>query len=145
MYSYDLRIRQQSTILFVFNNSFTFRVKTESKKSMTSLKSGEVDSPQIRKKLLGNVLPTNTEVIEHFFHVRQILMVTDTKFSKKKNFNDLKDVVISDVVELWSKGSLSAIKTKSIHKKLKMLHQRFEVARKLAKKTKTFNYFQRLA
>ena len=64
-------------------------------------------------------------------------MVTDSKFAKKKTtFNDLKDVVISDVVELWRKGSLPTIESKSIHKKLKMLHQRFEVARKSAKKRK---------
>ena len=55
---------------------------------------------------------------------------------KKTTFNDLKDVVISDVVELWRKGSLPTIETKSIHKKLKMLHQRFEVATKSAKKRK---------
>ena len=58
---------------------------------MSSLRSGEVDSLQIRKELVGNVLPTNREVIEHFFHVRQLLMVTDTKFSKKiPTFNDVK-------------------------------------------------------
>ena len=62
-------------------------------------------------------------------------MVTDIKFSKKiPTFNDVKDVVISDVVELWRKNSLPVIGAKSIHKKFKMLHQSFEVARKLAKK-----------
>ena len=59
-------------------------------------------------------------------------MVTNTKFSKKKTFNGLKDVVISDIIELWIKGSLPTIEAKIIHKKLKMLHQRFEVANKLA-------------
>ena len=102
---------------------------------MSSFRSGGVDSLQIRKELVGNVLPTNREVIEHFFHVRQLLMVTDTKFSKKiPTFNDVKDVVIRDVVDLRRKGSLPVIVAKSIHKKLKMLHQRYEVARKLAKK-----------
>ena len=62
-------------------------------------------------------------------------MVTDTKFSKKiPNFNDVKDVVIRDVVNLWRKSSLPVIGAKSIHKKLMMLHQRFEVETKLAKK-----------
>ena len=43
----------------------------------------------IRKELVGNVLPTNRE---HFFHVLQLLMVSDTKiFPKKTTFNDLKD------------------------------------------------------
>ena len=33
---------------------------------MSCLSSGEVDSLQIRKKLVGNVLRTNREVMEHF-------------------------------------------------------------------------------
>ena len=94
-----------------------------------------MDSLQIRKELVGNALPTNREVIEHFFHVRQLLMVTHTKISKKiSTFNDVKGVVICDVVDLWRKGSLPMIGAKSIHKKLTMLHQRFKVAGKLAKK-----------
>ena len=37
-------------------------------------------------------------------------MATHTKSSKKiPTFNDVKDVVISDVVDLWRKGSLHVI------------------------------------
>ena len=53
-------------------------------------------------------------------------MVTDYKFSKTvPAFNHVKDVVISDVVDLWRKSSFPVIETKSMHKKLKELHQRF--------------------
>ena len=50
---------------------------------------------------MGNTLPTNREVIEHFYHVRQVLMDTECKFSAEgPGFNDIKRVVISDVVDL---------------------------------------------
>ena len=50
---------------------------------------------------MGNTLPTNREVIEHLYHVREVLMVTEFKFSTKgPGFNDIKQVVIGDVVDL---------------------------------------------
>ena len=68
---------------------------------MSSLRSSEVESLQIRKELVDNVLPTNSEVMKHFFHVRQLLIVTDNKFSTKiPTFNNVKDVVIRDFVNL---------------------------------------------
>ena len=72
-------------------------------------------------------------------------MVTDSKFAKKKTtFNDLKDVVISDVVELRRKGSLPTIESKSIHKKLKCYINGLKLPEN-QRKTKTFNHFRRLA
>ena len=64
---------------------------------MASLRSSAIESLLFRKKLVGNTLPTNKKVIEHFHHVRQVLMDTESKFSAKgPGLNDLKQVVISD-------------------------------------------------
>ena len=63
---------------------------------MVSLRSSEIGYFLFRKKLVGN-----REVIEHFYHVRQVLMDAESKFSAKgPGFNDIKQVVISDVVDL---------------------------------------------
>ena len=68
---------------------------------IASLRSNEIESLLFRKKLVGNTLSTNREVIEHFYHVRQVLIDTESKFSAKgPGFNDTKQVVISDVVDL---------------------------------------------
>ena len=86
---------------------------------------------------MGNRLPTNREVIEHFYHVLQILMDTESKFSAKgPGFNDIKQVVISDVVDLWRKASLAVIEAKSAQNKLENVIEKFLTARKQAKKFK---------
>ena len=87
---------------------------------MASLRSSEIGSFLFRKKLVGNTLPTNREVIEHFYHLRQVLMDAESEFSAKgPEFNDIKKVVISDVVDLWRKASLAVIEAKSAQNKLK--------------------------
>ena len=69
---------------------------------------------------MGNTLPTNREAIEHFYHVRQVLMDAKSKFSAEgPGFNDIKQVAISDVVDLWRKASLAVIEAKSAQNKLK--------------------------
>ena len=104
---------------------------------MTSLRSSEVDSSLTRKKSVGNVLPTNQEVIQHYYHVRQFLIDTEPKFLRiPPGFNDIKELVMSDVVESWRKASLIVIEAKSIQKKLKNIHDKFKCARKRAKKSK---------
>ena len=104
---------------------------------MASLRSGDIESLLFRKKLVGNTLPTNSEVIEHFYHVRQVLMDTESKFSAKEpEFNGIKQVVISDVVDLWRKASLAVIKAKSTQNKLNNVTEKFVTARKRAKKFK---------
>ena len=106
---------------------------------MASLKCSEIESLLFGKKLVGNTLPTNREVIEHFCHVRQALMDTESKFSAKgSGFNDIKQVVISDVVDLWRKASLAVIEAKSAQNKLKNVIEKFLTARKRAKKFKCF-------
>ena len=98
---------------------------------MTSLRSSEVDSLLTRKKLVGNVLPTNQEVIQHYYHVRQFLINTEPKFSRiPPGFNNIQELVMSDIVKLWRKASLTVIEAKSIQKKLKNIHNKFTCARK---------------
>ena len=68
---------------------------------MASLRSSEIEPLLFGKKLVGNTLSTNREVIEHFYQVRQVLMGTESEFSAKgPGFNDIKQVVVSDVVDL---------------------------------------------
>ena len=101
---------------------------------MASLRSSEIESLLYKKKLEGNSLSTN---IEYFYHVRQVLMDTESKFSAKRpGINDVKQVVISDVVDLWIKASLAVIETKSAQNKLKNVIKKFLTARKRAKKFK---------
>ena len=62
---------------------------------------------------------------------------TESKFSAKEpGFNDIKQVVISDVVDLWRKASLAMIDTQSAQNKLKNVIEKFITARKRAKKFK---------
>ena len=104
---------------------------------MASLRSSEIESLLFRKKLVGNTLPTNREVIEHFYHVLQVLMDTESKFSAKgPGFNGIKQVVISDVVDLWRKASLAVIEAKSAQIKLENVIEKFLTARKRVKKFK---------
>ena len=88
---------------------------------------------------MGNTLPTNREVIEHFYLVRQVLMDTESKFSAKgPGFNDITQVVISDVVDLWRRASLAVIEAKSAQNKLKNVIEKLLTARKRAKKFKCY-------
>ena len=107
---------------------------------MAFLRFSETESLLFRKKLVGNTLPTNREVIEHFYNVRLVLMDTESKFSARgREFNDIKQVVISNVVSLWRKASLAVIETKSAQNKLKNVIEKFLTARKRAKKFKCFH------
>ena len=82
---------------------------------MASLRSSEVESLLIQKKLVKNVLPTNREVIQHYHYIGQLLIDTEPKFRKvAPGFSDIKEIVMRDVVELWRRASLPVIKTKSV-------------------------------
>ena len=106
---------------------------------MASLRSSEIESLLFRKKLVGNTLPINREVNKHFYYVRQVLIDTESKFSAKgPGFNDIKQVVISDVVDLWRKVSLAVTEAKSAQNKLTNVIEKFLAARKRAKKFKCF-------
>ena len=104
---------------------------------MASPRSSEIKSLLFRTKLVGNTLPRKREVVEHFYHVRQVLMDTESKFSAKgPAFNDIKQVVISDVVDLWRKSSFAVIEAKSAQNKPKNVIEKFLTLRKRAKKYK---------
>ena len=60
-----------------------------------------------RKELSGTVLLTSREVLGHYFHIRQILSDTEPKFLKKlPSFNDIKEVVKTDVTAVWKRAFL---------------------------------------
>ena len=80
-------------------------------------------------------LPKNREVIKHFYYVRQVLMEAESEFSAKgPGFNGIKQVVISNFVDLWRKASLAVIEAKSTQNKLKNVIEKFPTTRKRAKK-----------
>ena len=97
---------------------------------MAALRSSEVESLLIRKKLVENILPTNGEVIEHYHHIRQLLIDTKAKFSKTPpGFSDIKKIVISDIMNSWKRASLIVIETNK-------LVEKFSIAKKQVKKFK---------
>ena len=64
-------------------------------------------------------------------------MDTEFKFwAKGPGFNDIKQVVVSNVVDLWRKASLTVIEAKSAQNKLKNRIEKFLTSRKRAKKFK---------
>ena len=86
---------------------------------MVLLKSGDADSLTVRNKLAESVLPTNRNTVERYYSIQQLLNNTDPKFLKKiPGFNDIKNIVITDGVEIWRKASLPIIKSKTVHTKL---------------------------
>ena len=98
---------------------------------MALLRSGDADLLIVRSKLAENVLPTNRNIVEHYYYIQQLLIDTDPKFLKKiSGFNDIKNIVITDTVELWRKATLLTIESKSAHTKLKQVIDKFAAARK---------------
>ena len=58
-------------------------------------------------ELKENVLPTNKEVLQHYFFKRNVISHTNAKFLKKfPEFTDLNYEVAVDVAKLWIKASL---------------------------------------
>ena len=104
---------------------------------MALLRSAVEDSKIIRKRLAENMLPTNRDVVGHYFYVRQLLIDTDPNFEKvTPGYKDVKDVVVTDVRKLWKKASLPVIEPKSTQNKLKQLIDQFHAAKKRAKTAK---------
>ena len=102
---------------------------------MASLRSSEVESLLIQKKLVKNVLLTNREAIQHYHYIRQLLIDIEPIFGKvAPGFSEIKEIAMSDVVELWRRASLPVIKTRSVQLKLKKLIEKFLSARKRTKK-----------
>ena len=66
------------------------------------LRSVVASSLIIKNMLAGNTLPTTREILEHFYYVRQLMMDTDLKFSRKiPTFSDVQGLVQAEVVRLW--------------------------------------------
>ena len=89
------------------------------------------------QQLRGNVLPTNSEVVQHYFYLRKTLTDSHSKFlNKTPNFADIRDSLVNDIAVVWNKASLPILTKQRIAHKLKNLISQFEAARKRAKRKK---------
>ncbi|CAK8674822.1 unnamed protein product [Clavelina lepadiformis] len=87
------------------------------------------------EKLAGNVLPTNMDVLNHYYFESKRLSETNPKFTRKAPaFNDVKEKVVQDVADLWMKANLPTVNLIRIKTKLKELIKKFNLTRKRAKK-----------
>ena len=91
----------------------------------------------IAAKLRENVLPTNEEVLKHYYFKRRFLQQTSAKFvTKCPEFNDLKYKVVTDVVTLWVKSSLPTLSISRIQTKLLDIVKKLRAAKRRAIKKK---------
>ena len=68
---------------------------------MALLRSDGADSLIVRSKLAESALPTNRDIVEHCYHIQQLLVDAEAKFLKQiLGLNDKKNIVITDAVEL---------------------------------------------
>ena len=102
-----------------------------------ALRSDISRSLQVFKHIKGNVLPTNFEVVQHYFYLRKKLEDSDPKFSSKTpSFSDLKDSLVNDVTAVWNKASLPIVTRQRVSGQCKNLVTKFQAARKRAKRRK---------
>ena len=98
------------------------------------LRSEVSKSLQIFNKLEENKLPSNSEVVGHFFYLRKNLSDSNQRFvSKTPCFHDVKGYLVRDVVALWHKAGLPIVSEKRVATKLKETVNRYNAARKRAK------------
>ena len=103
-----------------------------------ALRSDISRSLQVFKQMKDNILPTNFEVVQHYFYLRKNLADSDSKFSSKTpSFSDLKDSVVNDVIAVWSKASLPTVSRQRVVGQSRNLISKFEAARKRAKRRKS--------
>ena len=103
-----------------------------------ALRSNFSKSLQICEEFKCNLLPTNLDVIGHYFYLRKKLTVTSSQFLKKiPCFADVRDNLVDDVIEIWNRAGLPILSRQRIEAKLKNLISQFEAARKRAKRRKT--------
>ena len=77
-----------------------------------------------------NVLPTNEEVLQHYFK-RNVIQHTNAKFLKKfPEFTDLKYEVAADGAKLWIKASLLILSKSRIETKLFDIVNKLRAAKK---------------
>ena len=90
-------------------------------------------------ELKENVLPTNEEVLQHYFFKRNVIQHTNAKFFKKisTEFTDLKYEVAADVAKLWIKASLPILSKSRIETKLFNIVNKLRAAKKRAIKSQS--------
>ena len=89
------------------------------------------------RNLSGNVLPTNSTVVQHYFYLWKTLTDSHSKFlNKTPNFADIRNSLVNDIAVVWNKASLPILTKQGIADKLKNLISQFEAARKRAKRRK---------
>ena len=92
----------------------------------------------IAAELKENVLPTNEEVLHHYFFKRNVIQHTNAKFFKRfPEFTDLKYEVAADVAKLWIKASLPILSKSRIETKLFDIVNNFRAAKKRAIKSQS--------
>ena len=101
---------------------------------MTATRSSEkyIKAAELKK----NVLPTNEEVLQHYF-LNAMLFSTQTQsfFKKFPEFTDLKYEVAADVAKLWIKASLPILSKSRIETKLFDIVSKLRAAKKRATKS----------
>ena len=102
---------------------------------MTATKSSE--KYIIAAELKENVLPTNEEVLQHYFK-RNVIQHTNAKFFKEfSEFTDLKYEVTADVAKLWIKASLPIFSKSRIETKLFDIVNKLRAVKKRAIKSQS--------
>ena len=77
-------------------------------------------STQTFKELEKNMLPLNTNVVGHYFYLRNQLTVANLKyFNKLPYYKDVKDQLLLDVLSIWTKAGLPVLSKQRIEAKLK--------------------------
>ena len=65
---------------------------------------------QTFKEFEKNMLPLNSNVVGHYFYLRNQLTVTNPKyFNKLPYYKDVKDQLLLDVLSIWTKVSLPVL------------------------------------
>ena len=61
-------------------------------------------------ELERNMLPLNSNIVGHYFYLRNQLTVTNPKyFNKLSYYKDVKDQLLLDVLNIWTKASLPVL------------------------------------
>ena len=88
-------------------------------------------SMQTFKELEKNMLPLNSNVVGHYFYLRNQLTVTNSKyFNKLPYYKDVIDQLLLDMLSIWTKASLPVLRKQRIEGKLKDLIDRYNALRK---------------
>ena len=89
-------------------------------------------SLQKPKELDNDVMPLNSEVISHYFFLRNSLSDSNPRFFNKiPAFGDIKEKLFKNVVALWRKSGLPIVSKQRVEAKLKQLIDRYTALRSL--------------